>query len=341
MSLRFAVFGTGFWSTLQIPAWFEAGDVQCAALWNRTVQKALDTAGKYHINKVYESAEELLKNEQLDFADIITEVPAHEELVLLCARYKVPVICQKPMSYSFESCKRMVAACRKAGNPFYIHENWKYRAPFVQLRKVLAQNPVGRIRRVAFNGVNGGQLAYNAQPFLKTLPHMAITDLGSHLFDIARILFGEPESLYCSGVRTYDDLAGENFVSVLWNYPDKVCTLTIGENLDNFLFLDGEDGTLTMRKDYAVVVEGSKGTKVYEPPAVKEYAWAAHTKDYLPPDHVQNIIDCNKTFYDALITGKPPENTAEENLKTMRLVYGACTALETKAIFDVSACSLY
>ena len=35
--LRFAVMGTGFWSTLQIPAWFEVGGVELVALYNRTV----------------------------------------------------------------------------------------------------------------------------------------------------------------------------------------------------------------------------------------------------------------------------------------------------------------
>ena len=278
----------------------------------------------------------MLKKEQLDFVDIITEVPAHEELVLLCAKYKVPVICQKPMSFSFESCRKMVIACREAQIPFFIHENWRYRAPFVQFKKILDGQPAGKIRRIEFNGVNGGCLAYDAQPFLKTLKHMAATDMGSHLFDIARMLFGEPESLYSSAATTYDDLAGDNFMATILNYPDKVCTVTIGERMDSEIFLDCEYGYIMLNNDYSVTVHQDGGEPItYDPPVVREYPWAAHTKEYLPPDHIENIVTCNRTFYNAFMTGQPPEDTGYENLKTMHMVYSACASIESQSVIKL------
>jgi predicted dehydrogenase len=328
--LHFAVLGTGFWSTLQIPAWLEFDNVSCVAVWNRTYEKAVQIAKRFSISTVYKDAEELLKNEQLDFVDIITEVPAHEELVLLCAKYKVPVICQKPMSFSYESCEKMVKECKKAGIPFYIHENWKYRAPFVQLKDVLALNSVGSVRRVEFNETNGGRLAYAAQPFLKTLPHMILTDLGSHVFDLARLFFGEPESLYCCASKTYDDLVGENFAVVTLKYLDKLCTITIGERMDNILFIDGEEGSITMDNDFTITIQKDTGEKTtIKTPEVRRYSWAEHTKEYLPPDHVEDIVACNRTFLKAFLSNEEPENTAENNLKTMKLVYAACESAET------------
>jgi predicted dehydrogenase len=38
--LRLAVFGTGFWSNFQIPAWLEVGGVKPQAIYNRTVARA-------------------------------------------------------------------------------------------------------------------------------------------------------------------------------------------------------------------------------------------------------------------------------------------------------------
>ena len=67
------------------------------AVYNQTVPKAEKVAAKYNVPGVYSDPEELLRNENLDFIDIITEVPAHAPLVLLAAKYQVPVICQKPM----------------------------------------------------------------------------------------------------------------------------------------------------------------------------------------------------------------------------------------------------
>ena len=34
--LRFAIFGTGFWSRFQLGAWRELEGVECVALYNRT-----------------------------------------------------------------------------------------------------------------------------------------------------------------------------------------------------------------------------------------------------------------------------------------------------------------
>ena len=72
--LRFAVLGTGFWSQFQIPAWFEAGGVDLVAVYNRTVSKAEAVAAKFNVPKVYGDPEEMLRKEDLDFVDIITEL---------------------------------------------------------------------------------------------------------------------------------------------------------------------------------------------------------------------------------------------------------------------------
>ena len=116
--LKFAVFGTGFWSLFQIPAWFEVGGVELVAAYNRTVSKAEVVAKRFNIPRVYGDPEELLINEQLDFMDIITEVPGHAPLVNLAAKYKIPVICQKPMAPDLATAEQMVAVCQDAGNPF-------------------------------------------------------------------------------------------------------------------------------------------------------------------------------------------------------------------------------
>ena len=44
--LKFAVFGTGFWSNFQIPAWFEVGGVEPVAAYNRTLSRAREGCRK-------------------------------------------------------------------------------------------------------------------------------------------------------------------------------------------------------------------------------------------------------------------------------------------------------
>src|SRR5512146_1003161 len=168
--LKFAIFGTGFWSLFQIPAWLEVGGARPEAAYNRTLSRAEGVAKRFGIPRVYGGAEELLRNEceNLDFVDIITAVETHAPLVKLAAKYHLPVICQKPMSTDLASAEEMVAACREAGVPFYIHENWRWQAPIRALKRVLDDGTIGQPFRARIEMISGFPVFVN-QPFLGEL----------------------------------------------------------------------------------------------------------------------------------------------------------------------------
>lgn len=96
--LRFAILGTGYWARYQLAAWRELEGVRCVALYNRTRAKAEALAAEFDVPSVYEDADKLLREEDLDFADVITDVSVHRKLVEQAAKANVPVICQKPLA---------------------------------------------------------------------------------------------------------------------------------------------------------------------------------------------------------------------------------------------------
>src|SRR5688572_27715708 len=145
--LRFAIFGTGFWSRYQLAGWRELKDAQCVALFNRTRAKAEKLAAEFGVPAAYDDAEELLAREKLDFIDIITDVGTHASFVELAVKHKVPLICQKPMALDLATAERMVATCRVAGVPFAIHENWRWQTPIRELKKALDSGAIGRVFR--------------------------------------------------------------------------------------------------------------------------------------------------------------------------------------------------
>ena len=62
-NLRFAIFGTGFWSRFQLAGWQEIGGAECVALYNRTRSKAEALARAFGVPAVYDAAAELLRRE--------------------------------------------------------------------------------------------------------------------------------------------------------------------------------------------------------------------------------------------------------------------------------------
>ena len=328
--LRFAVMGTGFWAQYQIPAWFEVGGVQLVAVYNRTVSKAEKVAERFNIPRVYGDSDEMFQNEELDFVDIITEIEAHAPSVYLAAKYKVPVICQKPMAPDYETAQKMVETCQEAGVPFFVHENFRWQTPLRALKGILDEGSIGQPFRARIQFIHGFPVFEN-QPFMKTLEHFILTDLGSHILDLARFFFGEPQSLYCQTYRTRSDIAGEDVATVVLRIGDVICDCEMSQSTrtewgrfpETFVYIEGKNGTIDLGPDFWIRVTTEEGTlsRRYPPP---RYDWANPDYNVL---HA-SMVPTHANLLRALKTGQPPETSGEDNLKTMRLVYSAYDSAE-------------
>ncbi len=194
--LRFAVIGTGFWSQYQIAAWKEIEGVELVALYNRTPDKAIEVAKKFDVPKVYYSVNELLDNEQLDFVDIITDVGTHAKFTMAASGKGVNVICQKPMAASLADAQKMLDGCNQNKVKLFIHENFRWQAPIRALKETMDSGIIGKPFKARVSFCSAFPV-YKNQPFLAELEHFILTDVGSHVLDICRFLFGEAKSLYC------------------------------------------------------------------------------------------------------------------------------------------------
>ena len=325
--LKFAVMGTGFWSNYQIPAWFEVGGTELVAVYNRTVSKAEKVAEKFNIPRVYGDPEGLFQKEELDFVDIITEIPAHAPFVLLAAKHKAPVICQKPMAPDYETAQKMVQACKEAGVPFFIHENFRYQTPLRALKGVLEEGHIGDPVRARIQFVHGMEdFVWDNQPLLKTLERFALMDLGSHLLDLARFYFGEPQSLYSQHFQIRGDIAGEDAASVMLKIGDMLCTCEISYSTktewkhfpETCAYIEGKKGTIELGPNYYIHVTTDEGTHMRR--------YASPRYDWCDPEYNvahASMVPIQQDFLRAFRTGEPPETTGEDNLKTMRLVFAA------------------
>ena len=212
--LKFALIGTGFWSRFQLAGWYQVGGVLCVAAYNRTLSKAQELAAAFGIPSVYGNAEEMLDKESLDFVDIVTDVDSHSQFVHMAAERGISIICQKPMAPDLETARQMVLACQQAGVPFAINENWRWQLPIRRLKQALKDARLGRPFRANILYANNFPVFEN-QPFLKQLDKFILTDIGSHILDTARFLFGEAKSLYCQTQRLHADIQGEDVATVM------------------------------------------------------------------------------------------------------------------------------
>jgi predicted dehydrogenase len=331
--LRFAALGTGFWARFQLAAWREVEGAECVALYNRTRSKAEALAAEMGLSAVYDDAEELLEKESLDFLDIITDPSTHERFVSLAAGRVPAVICQKPLAESLASAARMIDACRSAGTPLYVHENFRWQAPIRALKAALDEGTVGTVFRARIEMVSGFDVFAN-QPFLKTLEQFVLTDVGTHVLDVARFLFGEVRSLVCHTQRVHPDIAGEDVATVLLRTragASVVVTLGYaGTPLERerfpetLVFAEGDRGSVELGPDYWLRTTTAEGTLSRRVPPPR-YDWADPRYDVV---HASGV-PCNANLLAAIRGEGVAETTAADNYETLRLVFAAYESAET------------
>lgn len=329
--LRGVIIGTGFWSNFQIPAWQELQGVAITALYNRTLARAQATGQKFGISHIYDNVEALLEKEQPDFVDIITDVATHAQFTKLAAEKKVHVICQKPMAPSPTLAKEMLGACAANNVHLFIHENFRWQLPVRKLKEALDSGIIGRPFKARVSFCSAFPV-FDNQPFLKELDHFILTDIGSHVLDICRFLFGEPQKLFCLTQRVNKQIKGEDVANVIMEMQSglhcyaEMSYASIMEK-DAFpqtlVFIEGEKGSLHLTNDFELrIIKPDGTTSAVIKPVI--YNW-------LDPAYAvvhSSIVDCNRNILQGLQDGNA-ETTGEDNLKTVELVWASYESAAT------------
>lgn len=320
------MFGAGFWARFQLAGWREVGGADCVAIYNRTVSKAQALAREFGVPKAYGDPEALLRTEKVDFLDIVTDVDHHEVFVRMAAERGLPVVCQKPLAPTLKAAEAMVQACRGARVPLFVNENWRWQTPIRQLKRVLDSGQIGTPFRARLDMISGFPVFRN-QPFLAELEQFILTDLGSHILDVARFMFGEAECLYCLTQRVLPNVKGENVATVVMRMGGGTTVnvnLAYAENPlerecfpQTLIFVEGEKGSAELTNEYWIRVTTEQGTlaKRYPPP---RYAWADPAYDVVH----SSIVPCQANLLEGLKGGKA-ETTGEDNLRTVKLVFAS------------------
>jgi D-apiose dehydrogenase len=337
--LRFALIGTGFWSRYQLAAWREVPGARCVALYNRTRAKAEALSREFGVPAVFDDAEALIRETRPDFLDVVTDVDTHEQFVKLGAAHRIPVICQKPMAPTLTTAREMAMACEQAGVPLLIHENWRWQRPFRELKRVLESGTIGRVFRARLDYMNRFPVFEN-QPFLRDLDRFILTDIGSHILDTARFLFGEASRLYCQTTRIHTDIKGEDVATVVMEMGGTTvtCNMSYASRVEHdrfpetFAFVEGSEGSAELAPDHWLRVTDASGTTSRRVPP-PHYTWADSRYALVH----SSIVACHNDLLRALQAGGVAETRAADNLRTMQLVFAAYDSAREQSVVTLQS----
>lgn len=331
-TIKIALIGCGFFARNQLHAWGGIKGAEIVALCDRDADK-LEQAGRdFAVARRYSDATRMFAAGGFDVVDIATTVASHRPLVEMAAGAGVHVICQKPFALNLDDARAMVAAVQATGKQLVVHENFRWQSAVRAVIDALRGGTIGTpfFGRVSFRS---GYDVFSGQPYLATGQRFIIEDLGIHILDIARALFGDVARITATTRRINPAIQGEDVATMLLEHASGVtsvvdCSYATKRTPETFpetlLEIDGTEGTLRLDAGYRLTIQrqGDSEIRDVSPPLLD---WAER-----PWHNIQeSVAILQQDVIDALRQGRTPETSGADNLKTFALVEAAYVSAAT------------
>ncbi|MCR5484226.1 MAG: Gfo/Idh/MocA family oxidoreductase [Clostridiales bacterium] len=98
--------------------------------------------------KAYDSREELLADKDIDVVVVATPNDFHKEIVIDVLKAGKNAVSEKPVTLSCAELEEMIAASKKYGKLFTVHQNRRWDEDFLTVKKIVDDNVIGRVFRI-------------------------------------------------------------------------------------------------------------------------------------------------------------------------------------------------
>jgi predicted dehydrogenase len=269
--LKGILVGCGFFARNHLHGWAEVEGAAIVATCDLDGTKAARAAEEFGIPRHGSDLARLLEEIAPDFVDIVTTSPSHRALVEAAAAPRRLILVQKPMADEVADAIAMVEACERVGAQLIVHENFRWQAPFREALRRFRQGDLGRIEHSRFAFRHGFDNYVN-QPYLAEIARFAISDVGTHLFDLAQLFCGRATGISCLTQRRNPKVRGEDSFTAMLSHEEgavSIAECSFESRLQPHRFpqtlaaIEGSRGSLEIGEDYVVSFHGSAGRETY------------------------------------------------------------------------------
>lgn len=195
--IKTAILGTGFIGNAHATAYKNMKNAELIAIVDINEEKGTKAAEEFGC-KYYSDAEEMLQTEDVDVIDICLPTFLHEQFILLAAKYKKNILCEKPVTLSVESMDRILAAVKEAGVRFMVAQAVRFWPEYIKIKEMYDAGEFGDVRMVYANRIaqHPNWTQWHRDP---KNSGGGLFDLHLHDIDFLQYLFGDVKSVYAVG----------------------------------------------------------------------------------------------------------------------------------------------
>jgi predicted dehydrogenase len=337
--IKVGLVGYGFMGHMHAQCYEATGEAKVVGLADVEDDRRKE-AGEKLACRTFSSLQDMLASADIDMVDICTPTYLHEEMVIAAVKAGKPVLCEKPMSLSVESCDRMIRAVKKAGVSMMTGQVIRFWPEYQVIKEIVASAQYGRVEWVSARRFSPPPTwAWRGWLLDPKRSGGAVLDLHIHDQDYISWLIGSPKVVQACGVP--GPQGGLDSVMTLgWQHPSGAKSLAEGSLVLSPIF----------PFNMALLVACEKATLRFDSAAnptlvVYPFEGAAYTPELPAPEvglsagGLGNIGSLGgyyneiKYFLDCLNSGRKPDVVKpEEAREAVRLCLAIARSAETGKI---------
>jgi predicted dehydrogenase len=264
-----------------LPGWQSRKDVRIVAATDAIAARREAFLGACPSGRWYDSVDDLLAGEMLDFVDICTPPGNHATLINQALAAGLHILCEKPLVTKVADAQIVAAAAASAGLVVHTVHNWLKAPICLKISALIDKGAIGAVRSVRWQTLR-------AQPAVaftpdgsknwRVDPAMAgggiLFDHGWHALYCIMRWAGPPHGIAAlletrrfhewpiedTATLTLDTPAGSSHIYLTWTASERT----------NLIEIDGDQGHINIVDDNVIVGSNSREFRYPCPPSLSE-----------------------------------------------------------------------
>lgn len=298
-------------------------DVDEAALASARQRTGLPT------DRCFSSLAEALARVEADIVLCVVPPAHHEAVIVPALEAGLHVLSEKPIADTLAATHRVLATARRARGSLTIAQKGRYHAWVRRFREEIQRGSIGRLNHLTLH-YRAPLFRWGASGFRHRMDDPLLVEMSIHHFDLIRALLGR-DALDVTGRSwnwPWSGFAGDVAASLVFTMEEDVPVVYEGNCISagdltswhGDIRAEGEDGALTMV--YPRLYIARRGADQTQVAGLREDLMV------VPPTDAGQPVLFNE-FLDAIEQGRPAETSAEDNLRTMAMLFAAVDACHT------------
>jgi len=323
--LRYGIVGTGRIAQVYAQAFESCQTGQVVAVADARPDVAHAFTERLSGCRSYQSYEVMADEAELDAVLISTPPVTHEEIALRFLLSRVNVLCEKPLSISSASARRMLDAAERAGVMLTMASKFRYVEDVTRARSLVASGVIGETILLENSFASHVDMASRWNANAEISGGGVLIDNGTHSVDLTRFFLGPLVNVQAVEAKRSQGLNVEETVRLLVKSGGGVLgaidlSWSLNKELDSYLSIYGSHGTIHV---------GWRQSKYHQ---LQGRDWVVFGAGY---DKVQAFRSQIDNFSLAINGEEPLRVTAADALASVEVIEAAYVSLRQKRWMDV------